>query len=151
MEIRAGGLDHPAVAALLTHHVAVARAETGAGSAHALDLSALAAPDIRFWAAWAGDMPVGVGALRLLSADHGEVKSMHTAAAARRQGVGAAMLRHILAAARAEGLARLSLETGSWPYFAPAVALYRAHDFVDCAPFADYRPDPNSLFLTRTI
>ncbi|WCT71945.1 GNAT family N-acetyltransferase [Sphingomonas naphthae] len=151
MDIRPGGLDDPRVIALLQHHVTTARAETGLGSAHALDVSGLQTPDIRFWAMWDGDTPIGLGALRRLDTDHGEVKSMHTAASARRRGVGAAMLAHIITAARAEGLARLSLETGAWPYFAPAMALYTAHGFVECAPFGDYRPDPNSRFLTLTL
>ena len=61
------------------------------------------------------------------------------------------MLRHIIADARSQGLERLSLETGSFDYFRPAVALYRAHGFVDCAPFGSYRPDPNSVFLTLDL
>jgi putative acetyltransferase len=146
-----GGLDDPRVVALLETHVTRARAETARGSAHALDLSGLRAPDITFWSAWEGDAVVGVGALRRLDATHGEVKSMHTAEAARGRGVGAAMLEHIVAAARARGMSRLSLETGSWPYFAPARAMYARHGFVECGPFGDYRADPNSVFMTREL
>src|SRR6185437_3722351 len=116
MRIVEGGLEDPRVVALLHTHLARARAETAPGSAHALDLSGLRAPGVVFWSAWEGDAVVGVGALRRLSADHGEIKSMHTAEAARGRGVGSAMLRHIMAAARARGMSRLSLETGSWPY-----------------------------------
>jgi putative acetyltransferase len=76
---------------------------------------------------------------------------MHTAEAARGRGVGAAMLRHIVGRARAAGLARLSLETGAWPYFAPARALYARHGFVECGPFGDYRPDPHSVFMTLAL
>ena len=101
-----------------------------------------------FWSAWEGDAVVGVGALKRLSADHGEVKSMHTAEAARGRGVGSAILRQIMAAARDRGISRLSLETGSWAYFAPARALYARHGFVECAPFGEYREDPNSVFMT---
>jgi len=79
------------------------------------------------------------------------VKSMHTALAARRKGVGSAMLRHIIAFARSHGISRLSLETGSWDYFQPAVALYRSHGFVECQPFADYVNDPNSIFMTLDL
>ena len=110
-----GGLDDPRVVALLHTHLALARAETAPGSAHALDLSGLRSPDVTFWSAWDGDTLAGVGALKRLSADHGEVKSMHTAAALRGRGVGSAMLRHIIAHAAARGMSRLSLETGSWP------------------------------------
>ena len=94
---------------------------------------------------------VGVGALKRLSADHGEVKSMHTAEPARGRGVGSALLAHIAEAARARGMTRLSLETGSWAYFRPAVALYRAHGLVACGPFGDYRVDPNSVFMTLDL
>jgi len=137
--------------ALLQTHVGRARAETARGSAHALDLDALRGPDVTFWSAWEGDQVVGVGALRRLTPDHGEVKSMHTAESARGRGVGSALLRTILVAARAQEVTRLSLETGSWPYFLPARALYARHGFVECGPFGEYREDPNSVFMTREI
>lgn len=151
MHITEGGLDDPRVVHLLRTHVTRARAETAPGSAHALDLSGLRAAEVTFWSAWEDDAVVAVGALKRLSADHGEIKSMHTAETARGRGVGSAMLRHIMAAARAGRLSRLSLETGSWPYFAPARALYARHGFVDCPPFGDYRPDPNSVFMTLEL
>lgn len=151
MHITEGGLDDPRVIALLQTHVARARAETAVGSAHALDLAGLQAPEMSFWSAWEGDAVVGVGALKRLSADHGEIKSMHTAEAARGRGVGSAMLAHIVAAARARGMSRLSLETGAWPYFAPARALYERRGFVECPPFGDYSADPNSVFLTLPL
>ena len=151
MHIIEGGLDDPRVIELLYLHLTRARAETAPGSAHALDLSGLQSPDVTFWSAWEGDALAGVGALKRLSADHGEIKSMHTAEAMRRRGVGAAILRHIIGAARARGMSRLSLETGSWPYFAPARALYARHGFVECAPFGDYRPDRNSVFMTLAL
>ena len=46
---------------------------------------------------------------------------------------------------------RLSLETGSWPYFEAARAFYRRHGFVECPPFGDYNPDPNSVFMTLEL
>jgi putative acetyltransferase len=76
---------------------------------------------------------------------------MHTAEAARGRGVGSALLREIMAAARARGMTRLSLETGSWPYFLPARALYARHGFVECGPFGDYVEDPNSVFMTLEL
>jgi putative acetyltransferase len=151
MRIVEGGLDDPRVIELLRFHLARAAAETAPGSAHALDLSGLRAPEVTFWSAWEDEVLAGVGALKQLGADHGEVKSMHTAEAMRRRGVGAALLGHIIASARGRGLARLSLETGSWPYFAPARALYAHHGFVECAPFGEYRPDRNSVFMTLTL
>jgi putative acetyltransferase len=151
MHIVEGGLDDARVVALLHIHVIRARSETARGSAHALDLSALKASDIAFWSAWEGDAVVGVGALKRLTAEHGEIKSMHTAETARGRGVGSALLQQIVASARARGMSRLSLETGSWDYFLPARALYARHGFVECPPFGDYREDPNSVFMTLEL
>jgi putative acetyltransferase len=151
MRIAVGNLTDPRVISLLNFHLSASRANTAPGSAHALDLTGLQSPDITFWTAWAGEALLAVGALKQLSADHGEVKSMHTAVAARRKGMGSAMLKHIIAFARSHGISRLSLETGSWDYFQPAVALYRSHGFVECPPFADYVQDPNSIFMTLDL
>ena len=151
MRIIAGDFNNPQVRALLKHHVATARAETAAGSAHALDLESMKASDINFWAAWDGDVLLGVGALKRLSNDHGEIKSMHTVRASRRKGVGTAILLHIVEAARAMGLSRLSLETGSWPYFLPAREFYKRHGFLECLPFEKYVSDPNSVFMSLDL
>ncbi len=146
-----GDLDDPRVVALLTLHHTTAHAVTPKGSAHALDLDGLRAPGIGFWAAWEGETLMAIGALRQIAPDHGEVKSMHTPLAHRGRGAGGAMVRHIIGAARARGYARLSLETGSFDYFAPARALYRRHGFVECAPYDRYRLDPNSTFMTLEL
>lgn len=146
-----GDLDDVRVVDLLRTHVTTARAATARCSAHALDVDGLRAPDITFWAAWEGEALLGVGALKRLTDEHGEIKSMHTAEAARRRGVGSAMLRHVVAVARARGMTRLSLETGSSAFFEPARALYRRHGFLECAPFADYVADPNSVFMTLDL
>jgi putative acetyltransferase len=151
IRITAGDLEDPRVVELLGVHVTTARAETGRGSAHALDASGLRSPDVEFWAIWDDEELLGIGALKRLSPDHGEVKSMHTAHSARRRGIGSAMLRHIIAAAPARGFSRLSLETGAWDYFRPARAFYQSHGFQECAPFAGYAPDPNSVFMTLDL
>jgi putative acetyltransferase len=151
MRIVPADFSDPRVVELLQTHVTRARAETARGSAHALDLTGLQTPDISVWTIWDDDTLAGVGALKRLSAEHGEVKSMYTAEAARRRGAGSAMLRHIIAAARASGLSRVSLETGSWDYFRPARAFYGSHGFVECPPFADYLPDANSVFMTLAL
>jgi putative acetyltransferase len=156
MHIIEGGLDDPRVIGLLHTHLGRARAETAVGSAHALDLSGLSAGDVTFWSAWEGDGDeretlVGVGALKAITPDHGEVKSMHAAEAVRGRGVGSEILRHIVGVARARGMTRLSLETGSWPYFVPARALYARHGFVECPPFGEYEADPNSVFMTLAL
>lgn len=144
-------LDDPRVVALLQRHLHQARRQTAPGSAHALDLSGLRARDVSLWALWYDDELAAIGALQALSSEHGEVKSMHTAAALRRRGAARTMLRHVIDTARARGYVRLSLETGSWDYFRPAHALYRGHGFVDCPPFGNYRADPNSIFMTLEL
>ena len=151
MRITPGDFSDPRVINLLHIHLTSARAETALGSAHALDLTGLQSPDISFWTIWEGEALLGIGALKQLSPDHGEVKSMHTVQSARRRGVAGAMLRHIIARARESGMSRLSLETGSWDYFRPAQALYRSHGFMECAPFADYVLDPNSVFMSLDL
>jgi putative acetyltransferase len=151
MRIIPGDLGDPRVIELLDIHLTSARAQTALGSAHALDLTGLQSPDLRLWTIWEEETLLGVGALKRLSPEHGEIKSMHTAQSMRGRGAGSAMLRHIIATARASGMSRLSLETGSWDYFQPARALYRSHGFVECPPFADYVPDPNSVFMTLEL
>jgi putative acetyltransferase len=151
MRIVPSDFTNPLVIDLLRTHVTTARAATAAGSAHALDLTGLQQPDIQCWTLWDGDALLGVGALKRLDRRHGEVKSMHTAKLARGRGVGGAMLRHIIASARADGLTRLSLETGSWPYFHPAHRFYKSHGFVESGPFGGYVLDPNSIFMTLDL
>ncbi len=151
MHIIPGDFADPRVIDLLRIHLERVRAESPLCSAHALDVTGLQGADISFWTAWDGDRLRAVGALKELSTEHGEVKSMHTAAAARGRGAGGAMLRHIVEVAAARGYRRLSLETGSMAYFEAARALYRRHGFQPCAPFAGYRIDPNSVFMTLKL
>lgn len=151
LRITADDRTHPAVLALLEAHFAGMLANSPEDSCHFLDLGGLGAADVSFWTIWDGDALAGMGALRQIDATHGEVKSMRTHADHLRKGAAAAMLAHIMAAARDRGMTRLSLETGSGAAFEPAIALYRAHGFVDCPPFADYRPDPFSRFMTRLL
>jgi putative acetyltransferase len=150
-EIVPGDLTDPRIVDLLNYHVTTALAQSPRESCHAFDVSGLQRSEVSFWAAWAADDLLGVGALMDLGGGHGEVKSMHTVKAARGRGVGSAMVRHIIAAARERGLERLSLETGSMDYFAPARALYARHGFIECDPFGSYVPDPNSIFLTLDL
>ena len=150
-------LDDPAVIALLESHLADMRAISPPGSVHALDLDALRAQDVRFWTLWRvapnTETPAlaGCAAIKRLDKDHGEIKSMRTAAAFLRQGVASALLVHVIDDAVAMGLTRLSLETGSTEHFASARTLYATHGFEPCPPFADYLPDPHSVFMTREL
>ncbi|GAA5066910.1 GNAT family N-acetyltransferase [Lysobacter panacisoli] len=151
MEIRTGGLDHPDVVALLQEHLQGMALLSPPESIHALDLDGLRDPRITFWSAWEGGELVGCGALKQLDGVHGEIKSMRTASRHRRKGVAAGLLEHILAEAGRRAYRQLSLETGSMQGFAPARALYARFGFALCGPFADYRQDPNSVFMTRAV
>jgi putative acetyltransferase len=151
LDIHEDDLAGPEVAALLAEHMASMRAITPPASIHALDLDGLRAPGVTFWSAWQGAELVGCGALKQLDPRHGEIKSMRTSERHRRQGIAAAVLEHLLRVARARGYRRLSLETGVQPGFAPARALYERYGFEECAPFADYVEDPNSVFMTLTL
>ena len=133
--------------ALLALHLAGMHAASPPGTVFALDLSGLQAPGITVWTAWEGERIAGIGALKRLGDGRAEIKSMRTHPDHLRRGVGAGLLRHIIAVARAEGLAMLSLETGSGPDFEPALALYRAHGFTNGPAFAGYEASPFNQFL----
>lgn len=144
-----GDLNSVDVQQLLAEHVAGMVGHSPPESIHALPLDALQAPDISFWSVRDGNTLVGMGALRQIDPAHAEIKSMRTASAYRRQGVAARTLEHLIAVARARGYRRLSLETGTADFFAPARALYARFGFTACDPFEGYREDPFSCFMTR--
>ncbi len=148
LEIRRGGLRDEAVIALLQEHLRCMQIASPPESCHALDVIELQQDDVTFWSMWDGSQPAGCGALKQLDAVHGEIKSMRTADGYQRRGVASAMLRHLMNEARCRGYRRLSLETGSMEYFEPARRLYASFGFQLCAPFAEYRHDPNSVFMT---
>jgi putative acetyltransferase len=139
------------VRALLAAHLAFAREVTPADHVHALDLDGLLDPNVTFFAARDEGRLMGVGALKRLDDDHAEIKSMHTAAAARGRGVAGAMVDHLVATAAARGHRRVSLETGTYGAFAPARALYARAGFVPCPPFADYTDNPYSTCMTLVL
>lgn len=147
-------VDDPRAAdvhALLRRHLAFAHAHTPAVHAYALDIDALLSPAITFCSYRSGGELLAVGALHQLDAAHGELKSMHTAEAARGRGIGRAMAGHLIALARDRGLRRVSLETGTMAAFAPARALYASLGFTPCGPFGGYRPSPDNTFLTLLL
>ena len=151
MEIVIDRLDGPEIAAFLQAHLDDMRAVSPPESKHALDLEGLKAPAITFWSAYDDQTLVGCGAIKELTPDGGEIKSMRVHGAARGRGVGSAILQHLITIARGRGYRTLKLETGAMAFFTPAHALYRKHGFVDCEPFGEYKPDPNSLFMELTI
>jgi len=151
MEIRIDDLQGSAIQALLQEHLDDMHATSPPESVHALDLDALRHPNITFWTAWNNDELLGCGALKQLSPEHAELKSMRTARTQLRKGVARTMLRHILSVAQARGFQRISLETGTPAPFVAAQKLYASEGFVACGPFANYLLDPYSLFMTKAL
>jgi putative acetyltransferase len=151
MEIAVDDLTGPEIAAFLAEHIADMRSVSPPESKHALDLDALRARDITFWSVTDAGLIVGCGALKRLDATHAELKSMRTAPATKRRGIASLLLRYIIAEATVTGFTRLSLETGSAPFFEPARRLYGKFGFQFCEPFADYIPDPNSVFMEKIL
>jgi putative acetyltransferase len=151
MEIKIDDLSGPEIAELLREHLENMAEDSPPESRHALNLEQLRQPGITFWSAWSDGELLGCGALKELDAQHGEIKSMRTAAPHRRKGVAARLLEHILEEAKRRNYKSVSLETGSMDAFAPAHNLYARFGFKECPPFADYVEDPNSLFMRKEL
>ncbi|MES2914422.1 MAG: GNAT family N-acetyltransferase [Pseudomonadota bacterium] len=146
--------EHPLTAdlsLLFDRHTADMHADTPPESIHMMDKGALAAPGIRFFVLRDAGVALAMGAYKRIDATHAEIKSMHVLTEARGRGLSKAMLEHLVAAARADGFARLSLETGVQPTFVAARGLYERAGFLDCPPFEGYGPDPNSVFMTKML
>lgn len=141
----------PEVRALLERHLEFALAQTPPEHSFALDVEGLVDPAITFFSLRAHGTLLGIGAVKRLGPHHAEIKSMHTAQAARGRGIGRAMLTHLLDVARCQGFRRVSLETGTTAAFAPARALYENAGFVPCGPFAGYGPTEDNLFMTLDL
>lgn len=150
-EISVDDPRNPDVAALLGRHMTLMLSASPPEHSFALDIDGLLDPAITFCSLRADGELLGVGALKRLDAEHAEIKSMHTAQAARGRGVGRAMLDHLLGLARSRGYRRVSLETGTMAEFAPARALYSSAGFVPCAPFAGYQPSEDNFFMTLAL
>ena len=141
----------PRVAALIETHLTLMRASSPACSVHAMDAERLAEAGARFFAIFENETAIAMGALKGLRGPAGELKSMHVRQHMRGCGLANRILLYLLGAARADGMARVFLETGSQPVFAPARAFYARHGFTECPPFEGYAPDPNSVFMTRAL
>lgn len=151
MQIRVETLEEQDVITLLEEHMADMHATSPPESIHALDVTALKAPEITFYCARRDGVLLGCAALKSLGNGQAELKSMRTAPASRQQGVAAQLLAHLLEQARSRGYYTLSLETGSMAFFEPARRLYAKFGFEYCEPFGDYQQDPNSCFMTRRL
>lgn len=151
MDIKIDNLSNEKVIHLISDHLHNMALYSPPESIHALDIEKLKKSDITFWSAWEQDDLVGCGALKKLNIRHGEIKSMKTSPAHLRKGVAKQILQHIIKEAKIRGYSRLSLETGSMAVFEPARLLYEQFGFQYCAPFADYKKDANSVFMTKEL
>lgn len=151
MDIAVEKPDAADVAALLDDHVAEARALTPEAFSFALPGNALLADNITFWTARENGVLLGFAALKELGAASGEVKSMRTAPAHMRKGVGASLLAVIITQARTRAYQALYLETGVTDAYLPARALYEKHGFAPCAPFADYKASEHNWYMKLSL
>ena len=151
LEIRLDDLTGREIAGLLQAHLDNMKAITPPESVHALDLTALRSPEITFWSAWQDSELLGCAALKEIDKTQGEIKSMRTAQAHRRQGVAARLLEHIIQEAKRREYSYLKLETGAMFEFAPARALYERYGFDHTHPFGEYVNDPNSVFMAKQL
>ncbi len=151
MDIRVGELRNKEVIALLQEHHEDMLSHSPVESVHALDLRALEAADVTFWSLWINNSLAGIGALKKLDKEHGEIKSMRTSTNHLRKGVARKLLEHILKQANILSYSKLSLETGTMDAFLPAQKLYQQFGFQECEPFGHYQKDPYSMFMSKNI
>ena len=146
-----GNFDHPEVNQLLKKHFIELKAASPEGSAHVLDIIGLKIPSIKFWSLWEKDKLIGCGALKFLEKDHGEFKSIRIQDDFRGKGYGNKIINHLIYEAKKLNIKKISIETGSGSFFTPARKLFNNCGFKPCPPFAHYREDINSLYLTKLL
>ena len=146
-----GNFDDPEVHKLLTNHFIELRAASPEGSAHVLDIPGLKVPSIKFWSLYNNDQLMGCGALKFLDKGHGEFKSIRIHDNFRKKGHGAIVINHLINEAKKLDIKRLSIETGAGDFFIPARKLFKSCGFEPCEPFAHYKEDINSVYLTKLI
>jgi putative acetyltransferase len=141
--------NQPEVVAMLGRLDAYCAALYPAESNHLMDLASLMADDVLFLVARDIDgSAVGCGAL-VNRGGYGEVKRMFVDERRRGIGAGRRLLEHIVLFASMAGLRELKLETGI--HQPEAIGLYERAGFVRCEPFGDYRPDPLSVFMEKSL
>ena len=146
-----GNFDHPEVNELLNKHFVELRAASPEGSAHVLDIPGLQISSIKFWSLWNNDLLMGCGALKFLDNQHGEFKSIRIHDNFRNKGNGINVVNHLITEAKKLDIVRLSIETGAGEFFKPARKLFKQSGFKPCNPFAHYKEDINSVYLTKYI
>ena len=143
--------DNPQVNELLRIHFIELRSVSPTSSTHVLDIPGLKDSTIRFWSLWDGENLVGCGALKILEKKHGEFKSIRVADKFRKNGMGEKIISHLIDQAKQIGIKKLSTETGSGEFFAPARKLFNKFGFKKSEPFAHYKVDPNSCYFTLDL
>ena len=146
-----GNFDNLEVNELLEKHFIELRSASPEGSAHVLDISGLKIPSIKFWSFWENEKLVGCGALKFLDKEHGEFKSIRIHDNFRRMGNGINVINHLINEAKKLKIKKLSIETGAGDFFLPARKLFKKCEFEECQPFAHYKEDVNSVYLTKII
>ena len=146
-----GNFDNPKVHELLSKHFVELRAASPEGSAHVLDIPGLKVSSIKFWSLWQDENLIGCGALKFLDESHGEFKSIRIHDNFRKQGKGVNVINHLINEAKRLKIKRLSIETGAGDFFIPARKLFKKTGFTVCEPFAHYKKDINSVYLTMLI
>ena len=149
--IEVDDLTRPNVLALIEEHLRNMHELSPPEACFAFDADKLKRPDVTFWTAWTGDALQGCAALKELSAEAGEIKSMRTPSGSRRTGAGRALLNHVIEVAKQRRYQTLYLETGNHPAFLPAMTLYRSVGFIDCGPFGDYHTNDFSVFMSLSL
>ena len=143
--------DDPEVNNLLTKHFIELRNVSPEGSTHVLDIPGLKDQSIKFWSLWENNDLLGCGALKFLDKNHGEFKSIRIHNNFRNQGQGINVINHLINEAKKLNIKRISIETGAGDFFIPARKLFKRTGFSECEPFAHYKVDINSVYLTKKI
>ena len=151
IELIEGNFDNPEVNELLKKHFVELRAASPEGSAHVLDIHGLKISSIKFWSLWEDKKLIGCGALKFLEKGHGEFKSIRIHDNFRKKGHGVIVINHLIEEAKKLDIKRLSIETGAGDFFIPARKLFKSCGFEPCEPFAHYKEDVNSVYLTKLI
>jgi len=146
-----GNFDNQQVDELLKKHFVELRSVSPEGSTHVLDIEGLKDPSIKFWSMWENDELIGCGALKFLDKEHGEFKSIRLANKFRKKGNGIKIIKHLIGEAKKLNIKKISLETGAGIFFKPARELFVLCGFKTCEPFAHYKKDINSVYLSILI
>ena len=151
IKIIEGNFDNPKVNELLVNHFKELRSVSPENSCHVLYIKGLKAENIKFWSLWEEDELVGCGALKFLDKEHGEFKSIRVHDNFRNKGNGIVVIKHLIEEAKKLKIKRISIETGAGKFFVPARKLFKKSSFEPCKPFAHYKEDVNSIYLTKLI